>query len=249
MLGDRVHEGIGLVLNHVLRHRVLRAGVGASTLAALSGCEERLSAVHPAGPAAQEIATLWWVLLAGATAIFLLVAVLLLLAFRSGPGPGSPGDEARREAVWIKGLGLGFSLAVLAALTAFGLVLGERLLPRPGPDVVAVGAQGRQWAWTFTYGDAPRRTTEGVLHIPAGRPVDVAITSADVIHSFWVPRLAGKLDAVPGHVNVLRIEAWAPGDYAGLGAEYNGPGYAGHVFTVRAHDEAGWAAFLARETP
>ncbi|WP_237168488.1 cytochrome c oxidase subunit II [Paracoccus shandongensis] len=213
----------------------------------LAGCEDRLSALHPAGPAAALIATLWWVMLAGAAAILVLVLVLLALAFRRGGGP-SAGDS-RGEAVWIKGLGLGFTMTVLAALTAWGLWIGERLLPRPGPGVVAVEAQGRQWAWRFTYPDAPGRVTEGALHIPAGRPVDVRITSADVIHSFWVPRLAGKLDAIPGHVNVLRIQAWAPGEYAGLGAEFNGPGYRRHHFTVVAHDAAAWDAFLAGETP
>src|SRR5688500_2123581 len=121
----------------------------------------------------------------------------------------------------------------LAALTVYGLVIGERLLPRDAPDLVTVEAEGRQWAWTFRYADAPGRVTDGILHIPAGRPVDVAITSADVLHSFWVPRLAGKLDAIPGHVNVLRIEAAAPGDFAGVSSEYNGPGYREHAFTVR----------------
>ena len=101
----------------------------------------------------------------------------------------------------------------------------------------------------FRYADAPDRATEGVLHIPAGRPVDVEITSVDVLHSFWVPRLAGKLDAVPGHVNVLRIEAASPGDYAGVSAEYNGPGYREHAFTVRALDDEDWAAFLAGAEP
>ena len=81
------------------------------------------------------------------------------------------------------------------------------------------------------------------------RPVDVAITSVDVVHSFWVPRLAGKLDAIPGHVNVLRIEADLPGTYRGLTAEYNGEGYRRHVFAVQAHDAEGWAAFLERSPP
>jgi len=175
--------------------------------------------------------------------------VLLWLAIRHRPGPATPEADARREAVWIRGWGLGFSLTVLAALTAYGLTIGERLLPRPGPEVVAVGAEGRRWDWRFSYADAPGRVTESILHIPAGRPVDVRITSADVIHSFWVPRLAGKLDAIPGHVNVLRIEADGPGDYAGVSAEYSGPGYTGQGFSVRAHDEAGWAAFLAGAAP
>jgi heme/copper-type cytochrome/quinol oxidase subunit 2 len=82
-----------------------------------------------------------------------------------------------------------------------------------------------------------------VLHIPAGRPADLVITSTDVIHSFWIPRLAGKMDAIPGHTNRLRIVADAPGTYRGECAEYCGVGHKNHGFTVVAHDAAGWAAF------
>lgn len=200
--------------------------------------------MHPAGPAAATIDTLWWVMLIGASAIFLLVMALLVLGLRRREGPASAEAEARRERIWIQGLGLGFSLTILAVLMSYGLVIGERLLPRPQPGLVTVRAEGAQWVWRFSYADAPGRVTEGILHIPAGRPVDVEITTADVIHSFWAPRLAGKLDAIPGHVNVLRLEADAPGDYAGVSAEFSGRGYTGHSFTVRAHDEAGWEAFL-----
>ena len=185
-------------------------------------------------------------MLVGATGIFLLVMALVALAFRRG-APAA--DPARLERVWIHGMGIGFSVAVLAALLAYGLVAGERLLPRPAPDVISVAAEARQWTWSFTYTDAPERRTEGVLHIPAGRPVDVALTAGDVIHSFWVPRLAGKLDAIPGHVNVLRIEAREPGEYAGVSAEFNGAGYKDHRFSVIAHDAAGWARFLAGDAP
>lgn len=202
--------------------------------------------VDPAGPAARAIATLWWVMLIGAGLILALVAGLVIAAFRvRRPAV----DDARSEKVWIIGLGLGFSMAVLAALLAYGLVAGERLMPRAAADLVRVEAEARQWAWRFAYDDRPGYFTENLLHIPAGRPVDVAITSTDVVHSFWVPRLAGKLDAIPGHVNVLRIEADAPGTYRGVTAEYNGEGYSRHVFTVEAHDAAGWAAFVAEETP
>ena len=109
--------------------------------------------------------------------------------------------------------------------------------------MVTVGAEGRRWVWTFTYDDAPAQATDGILHIPAGRPVDVAITTTDVIHSFWVPRLAGKLDAIPGRVNILRIEADAPGTYQGVSAEFSGVGYDRFTFSVIAHDAADGTLF------
>ncbi len=212
-----------------------------TTALTLAGCEGALSTVDPAGPAARTIATLWWVMLAGAVAIFLLVMALIALAFRRA---GPVDDDKRSEGLWIIKLGIAFPVVVLLALLAYGLFVGERLLPREGPEVVSVGAEARRMAWTFTYEDAPGRTTDNVLHIPAGRPIDVAVTTTDVIHSFWVPRLAGKIDAIPGHANVLRLEADEPGVYAGRSAEFSGPGYDHFIFTVVAHDAAGWENFV-----
>ena len=205
--------------------------------------------LHPAGPAARTIADLWWIMLAGGVAIFGLVMALLFAALCRPANPSANGGDENGTHVWMWGLGLGFPLATLAALTGYGLVIGEQLLPRDTPDLVTVQAEARQWAWTFRYAGSPVSATEGVLHIPAGRPVNVEITSTDVIHSFWVPRLAGKLDAIPGHVNVLRIEAAAAGTYAGQSAEFSGRGYREHVFSVEAHDAASWATFLADGTP
>lgn len=204
--------------------------------------------LHPAGPASDAIAGLWWVMLAGGAAILVFVLGLLAVALRRDPG-ARPAPDRRDLVLWHHGLGLGFPLVTLAALTVYGLMVGEELLPREAEGLVTVRAEARQWAWSFGYAEAPGHATEDVLHIPAGRPVNVEITSRDVVHSFWVPRLAGKLDAVPGHVNVLRLQANAPGTYAGQSAEFSGPGYKGHVFTVRAHDAAGWDRFLRGETP
>jgi heme/copper-type cytochrome/quinol oxidase subunit 2 len=211
-----------------------------------TGCQDRLSTLHPAGAPANEIAILWWVLLAGSVTIFILVMGLLAAALlRHHPRDSKEASER----FWIWGLGLAFPIVTLAILTVYGFVLGERLSPRDEAGLVTVRAEARQWVWSFAYADAPGRVTENLMHIPAGRPVDVEITSADVIHSFWVPRLAGKLDAIPGRVNVLRIRADQPGDYAGQSAEFSGRGYAGHVFTLRAHDETGWAAFIGTAPP
>jgi len=182
-------------------------------------------------------------MLAGAALIFVFVMALLALAFRRG------GDGRGAQGLWIIGLGLAFPLTVLAALLLWGLVLGERHLVPGSDDAPLVQAEARQWAWSFRYPGSDRPPTEDILLIPAGRPVDVEVTSADVIHSFWVPRLAGKLDAIPGHTNVLRLQADLPGDYAGLSAEFSGPGYLRHRFTVRVVDAAGWKAFLAGGEP
>ncbi|WP_431470824.1 cytochrome c oxidase subunit II [Sphingosinithalassobacter sp. LHW66-3] len=180
-------------------------------------------------------------MLAGAGAIFGLVMVLLALAFtRRQRRPVSP-------RLWIVGGGLVFSSAVLAALLFYGLVAGERLLPREDPRLVRVEAESSRWRWTFRHqieAGAPIEMQD-VLHIPAGRPVDVVLTTRDVIHAFWVPRLAGKMDAIPGHRNVLRIEADEPGVYPGVCAEYCGIGHARHNFRVIAHDAEGWARFQA----
>lgn len=188
-------------------------------------------------------------MLAGAAAVFAVVSALLVTAARRTPPARS--DELREADLrfWLLGMGLGFPLVILSLLTAYGFVLGERLRPRVTEGLVTVKAEARQWVWTFGYTDRPDHLTEGILHIPAGRPVDVRITSRDVVHAFWVPRLAGKLDAIPGHVNVLRIEAATPGTYAGQNAEFSGRGYREHVFTVVAHDAAAWARFLREGAP
>ena len=206
---------------------------------ATGGCAGPLSALDPAGPAAGAIGALWWMMLAGSVAILLLVLALLALAFvRQGPA------SAR---TWIVGGGIAFPLVVLTALLVAGLLVGERILPRDDDAALRVTARASQWRWDFGYPGGV--ASVGVLHIPVGRPVDVELTSADVIHSFWVPRLAGKMDAIPGRTNRLRIEAAAPGVYGGVCAEYCGIGHARHSLRVIAHDAAGWAAFAGEGAP
>ena len=200
--------------------------------------------LDPAGRAAAEISFLWWIMLAGAVMIFALVMVLLALAFSQRRMP-----SVQTERKWILGGGLVFTSTVLLALLGYGMILGERLIPNDAPRVATVEAQAEQWQWTFRQPLANGTWSErvGVLHIPVGTPVDVRITSRDVIHSFWVPRLGGKLDAVPGKTNVLRIEAAEPGAFEAVCAEYCGLGHARMRFRVIAHDRAGWAAFQAGE--
>lgn len=174
-------------------------------------------------------------MLAGAALLTMLVMTLLAIALRRRRvGAGTS------ERLWLGWLGVAMPGAVLVALLGYALMLGERTIARPGASVFVVEATGHQWYWTFAQPGGG--ATRGVMHIPAGRPVDVRIASADVIHSFWVPRLGGKMDAIPGQVNVLRIEAAQPGVFEGQCAEFCGLNHATNRFRVIAHDMAGWAA-------
>jgi cytochrome c oxidase subunit II len=210
-------------------------------MALLSGCAGPLSTLDPRGPSTNTIATLWWVMLAGAVVLFALVMLLFVLVIRR-PGWGSSVSPAR----WIALGGLALPAAILLPLVAYALVAGERLLPLPGSAPPRIEAEGRQWAWTFRYPDHGGVTTKNVLHLPAGTPVDIVVTSRDVIHAFWVPRFAGKIDAIPGHVNRLRIQADQPGDYEGLCNEFCGLGHAGMRFKVIVHRPEDFSAALAQ---
>ena len=180
-------------------------------------------------------------MLAGGALIFagvMAAALYALLQRRRG--------HAISERAMLIGGGLAFPTVTLLVLLVFALVQGERILQGGGPAALRVGVEGSRWAWAFTYPDAPDRPlrTIGELHVAAGQPVEVHVTSRDVIHSFWVPRLGGKIDAIPGKVNILRLQADAPGVYHGVCAEYCGIGHAHMNIAVHAHPRAEFEARL-----
>lgn len=210
----------------------------------LGGCAGPLSALDPAGPAAEGIRQLFLVFLAIAGFSFLLIMGLFALSFKGG---------RRRQVpvrLFLVGGGLVFPLAALAVVTVWGVVLGERLVGARTQPSLRVEARAERWRWRFITATPSGPVTRlDVLDIPAGEPVELVITSADVIHSFWVPRLGGKMDAVPGSANRLLIRADAPGRYHGVCAEFCGSGHTGMSFAVEAHDAAAWAALAERRAP
>lgn len=204
--------------------------------------------LDPAGPFAGPIEVVSWVL-------FIMGAVVLTIVLIAlGVALFGPREWRRRvggeRIVWIGGLA--FPVVVLTGLLIYGLNVSARVAAEPQPGEMRVRVTGEMWWWRVAYLDDQGREViqdANEVHIPVGQPVVFELESADVIHSFWVPRLAGKLDAIPGHVNVLRLEAWEPGEYAGVSAEFSGAGYRTHRFTVVAHDAAAWNAFLTGELP
>lgn len=157
------------------------------------------------------------------------------------PGWGSSVSPGR----WIVLGGLVLPALILVPLVTYGMIVGEQLLPLPRNTPQRIEAQGRQWVWIFRYTNNGGVRTVNVLHLPAGIPVDIAVSSLDVIHSFWIPRIAGKIDAVPGHVNLLRIQANEPGRYEGQCSEFCGIGHTGMRFAVIVHPASDFAAALA----
>jgi cytochrome c oxidase subunit 2 len=210
----------------------------------LQAAASRQSALDPQGPAAGDIAQLWWVMLAGAIAIFVVVMGLLLyglLAKRTRPG-------APTRALIVGG-GVVFPVVVLSALLVYTVALGARLGAGPPPDALVVDVTGHMWWWDVRYADEngrPALTTANELRIPVGRPVHLRIRSNDVIHSFWVPNLAGKIDMIPGRVNAITLRADAPGVFRGQCAEFCGLQHTLMALHVVAEEAQAWEAWFGR---
>jgi cytochrome c oxidase subunit II len=208
----------------------------------LPACSSPFSTIDPAGPAAQSIARLWWVMLAGATVLLFMVVGLSLAAFVA------PASLRRTSSgAWLVGGGLVLPAVVLTPLLVYALWDGERLLRSADDATLTVDVVARQWQWEFTYRGDGRDTpiqTINTLHIPADTNVRLNITSADVIHGFWIPRLAGKIDAIPGHVTTLTLRADRPGRYHGLCAEFCGTAHLEMRMDVEAHTPDGYEAAL-----
>jgi len=201
-----------------------------------------LSILDPATPDAERIALLSWIMIVASVVILAAVTGLFLFTLRKRRrGRQVP------DAVFLWGGGVIFPSVVLVALLGYALGFGGMLAPMTGDDVVRVEAHGHQWRWEFVHHDAPGGPLriEGELHLPAGRRIDVQVMSSDVIHSFWVPRLGGKIDAIPGQVNRLRIENAAPGTYEGVCAEFCGLDHAGMRFRAVVHPTERYAEILA----
>jgi cytochrome c oxidase subunit 2 len=120
----------------------------------------------------------------------------------------------------------------------------------PARDRVNVTVTGHQWWWQYDYLQGGKKvlTTANELHIPVKRPVYLTLESVDVIHAFWVPRLQGKTDVIPGHSNHMTIEADAPGTYLGQCSQYCGLSHANMRLRVIAHTAADYQAWVSAES-
>lgn len=222
--------------NRTGAHRSGRLPFATLTVAilALSGCSGPQSMIDPAGPAAAAVASLWWWMFGFSLIVLTLIIALWFYAMRSTPRRHTREQERRIAGRWIVGGGIVLPMASIIVLLVFGLPVGQRLLPgAAGPQPLRIEAIARQWWWEIRYPDLDEALVNE-FRLPVGRPVEVHVASRDVIHSFWIPSLGGKIDAMPGRTNVVRLEATRPGRLRGACAEFCGLAHSRMILDVHA---------------
>jgi cytochrome c oxidase subunit II len=230
----------------------MRRAVIVPFLVLLTGCELPQSTFAAHGPAAERLAHLSWFI----TILFLVVTVIMwvLIAWAAKRRRGTLTEHAPVNIgggqKWIAIGGLAVPLSILTIIFVLGLnLLAEFPIHGPHhhamkPDILIIG---HQWWWEVHYlsGTADQEfTTANEIHISVNRPVNIQLEAYDVMHSFWIPALHGKVDLIPGHTNFVRIQASEPGSYAGQCAEYCGAEHARMRLLVVAQEADEYAAWL-----
>lgn len=238
-----------------------------ATLLMLLPCSVRAASpmtyLLSAGAAAHPVMRLAWGLLAVSVIVILVITAFVLLGVLR-KRPAMPLDAAGRPPVshggnglpWIY-IGVGISSVVLFGCTVWMYVVLAAVAQPPGDPKLTLDVTGHQWWWEVRYRreGQPGRTflTANEIHLPVGQPVRVRLISDNVIHSFWVPQLAGKMDVIPGQTNVAWLEADKPGVYRGQCTEYCGVQHAHMALQVVAEDgqkfKAWWDHQLQKPKP
>lgn len=218
------------------------AGLWVGACALLGACDGVQSALAPKGPVARALAETWWILLIGASAIFVLVMALVLYAVLRAP---ERRHSLRGNWLIVAG-GMILPVTVLSALLVYAVRVSDSVQAAPSA-ALRIEVVGHQWWWEVRYPGQRDAVTANEIHIPAGRAVVIELQSADVIHSFWVPSLAGKIDVLPEQRNRVVLQADRPGVYRGQCAEFCGAQHARMALLVIAQPPEEFAAWLTRQ--
>ncbi|CAN5257553.1 cytochrome c oxidase subunit II [soil metagenome] len=209
----------------------------------LAGCDGPQSALNAAGKGAEETLELLLWMAAGAGLIWIIVIGAAVYAMRAETGRLS----VRAARLLIAGGGIAFPTALLFVLLVFGL----RLLPEasaPGEDL-RIAVEGERWWWRVRY--EPRGGTPvasaNEIRLPVGARTEFRLTTADVIHSFWIPSLGGKIDMIPGRTTRLALEPTATGVFRGVCAEFCGTSHALMAFDVVVMEQPEFDAWLRNQ--
>ena len=211
--------------------------------------------LHAAGPASAPTLHLDWVFTAICVGVCLIIALLLTIAILRPRPPVHPDGVRGLVATqggmnWIY-IGVGVSTVVLIAMLVYALITLERVAAPNDPPTLTITVTAYDWWWKVAYDDAAdssqRFVTANEIHIPVGEPVRIKLDSADVIHAFWVPTLAGKTQTIPGQTNEQWIQADQPGVYRGQCSQFCGAQHAHMAFEVIAQNRADFAAWSAQQ--
>jgi cytochrome c oxidase subunit II len=211
------------------------------------------STLDPAGPAAKSLSDLSWFVFILFTAVAVIMCSLIawVATRRRGTFEEHEPVDAGGGQLWILIGGFAIPFVILAVVFILGLRAVTRF-PLHDGDIMApeIRLIGHQWWWEARYVSGPPNNqfaTANEIHIPVGRPVNIELSSADVIHSFWVPNLSGKVDLIPGQINHMRLQADRPGAYSGKCAEYCGAQHANMMIVVVAHPESEFEDWRAHQ--
>jgi cytochrome c oxidase subunit II len=213
----------------------------------LSGCGKQ-SVLSFKSPQAHQITLLWWWMLAAATIVFLGAVVMLTIAWFRRGRRGLPflGERETLSEGLVVLFGIGIPVVALVAL--FGVanlyVIKNSEAPNPRSTPLTIEVTGHQWWWQVSY-PGSGAVTANEIHIPVRTRVDVIALTADVIHSFWVPQLARKIDMIPGRRNRILLYASRPGIYRGQCAEFCGLQHANMALEVVAEPASSFRAWLS----
>lgn len=211
-----------------------------------SACTGVQSSLDPAGNEAGQITKLFWVMTTGAIIVWLGVIALLVYAVRLRPE-----SFTRRKANWmIVGGGVVMPLTVLTVLLLYGLAPIPALLAPAPPGSLRIEVSGEQWWWRVRYSPAGQDpiTVANEIRLPVGEPVEFHLESPDVIHSFWIPPLGGKMDMIPGRKTRLVLTPSRTGTFRGVCAEYCGASHALMAFAVVVQEKEEFTAWLAHQS-
>jgi cytochrome c oxidase subunit 2 len=230
------------------------AAMAACTLPLAARAEPSMSYLHTFGPAGDPATQLGWGLGIVSVVVMVVIAVLVLGAIVKRPAASQHSREltvTRDEGglSWIY-LGVGISTVVLLVCAVWTMfTVAAVAMPRNAADLT-LRVSAAQWWWSVRYQNKdPARIFDvaNEIHIPVGQPVRVELSSSDVIHSFWFPQLAGKMDVVPGQTNVTWLQADRPGIYRGQCGEYCGAQHAHMAMYVVADAPADYRAWSERQ--
>ena len=241
------------------RRRVFQCLLALVATVCVSSCGGIQNAINPAGPNAGNISRLWWLMFIVCSIVFVLVMIAVLLTLRKAtaeaadrtPNLEPPQESERRRRNVVIGATT-ITVIVLFVFVIASYSSGRALrLNDPGKNGLSVDLTGHQWWWEVRYNDVDASNifvTANEIHIPVGVPVMFSLRGADVIHSFWVPNLAGKKDLIPGKVNTIWLQADKPGVYRGQCAEYCGLQHAKMALWVVAEPQEQFNAWRQNQT-